>query len=97
MLFLEAIIFDDLGLEQEAIGLVFGFDDDAGLLWLVLLDGDKLGGAEAGAAIKPVIVSKLVDLDALLVRRVMRHRVCHHQGFGVPLWDALIVVEQVVG
>lgn len=97
MLFLKAIIFDDLGLEEKAIGVVFGFDDDAGFLWLVLLDGDELGGTEAGTAVEPVIVAELVDLDALLVRRVMRHRVCHHQGFGVPLWDGLIVVEQVVG
>lgn len=77
--------------------MVFGFDNNAGLLWLVLLDGDELGGAEAGTAIEPVIVTEFVDLDALLVRCVMRHRVCHHQGIGVPLRDGLIVVEQVVG
>lgn len=41
--------------------------------------------AEAGAAIEPVIVTELVDLDALLIRRLMRHRLCHHQRFGLRL------------
>lgn len=36
-------------------------------------------GTEASAAVEPVIVAKLVDLDTLLVRRLMRHRLCRHR------------------
>lgn len=42
-------------------------------------------GAEAGSAIKPVIVAQFIDFDALLVRRLMRHLLCHHQRLGVRL------------
>lgn len=45
----------------------------------------KSGDAEASAAIKPVVITQLIDLDALLIRRRMRHRLCHHQRLGVLL------------
>ena len=51
--------------------------------------------AEAGAAVEPVIVAELVDLDAPLVRRLMRHRLCHHQGLGRRLVDDGAVVDQM--
>lgn len=43
--------------------------------------------AEAGAAVEPVIISKFINLDALLVRGLMRHRLCHHRRLGVALRD----------
>lgn len=60
---------------------------------------DEAGGAETGAAVKPVIVAKLVDLDALLVgRRLMRHGLCHHQALDGLVSDVDVeggVAEQV--
>ena len=54
----------------------------------------KRRGAEAGASVEPVIVTKLVDLDTLLVRRRMRHRLCHHQRLGIALrGDAVICCQ----
>lgn len=44
-------------------------------------------GAKAGASIEPVIVAQLVDFDAPLVLRLMRHVLCHHQGL-------LVVVQR---
>lgn len=41
----------------------------------------KRGRAEAGPSVEPVIVAQLVDLDAPLVLRLMRHVLCHHQCF----------------
>lgn len=43
------------------------------------------GGTEAGASIEPVIIAQLVDLDALFVRRLMRHGLCHHHRLNAPL------------
>ncbi len=40
---------------------------------------EELSRAEAGASIKPVIVTQLVDFDPLFVVRRIRHRLCHHQ------------------
>ena len=37
------------------------------------------GGTEARASVEPVIIAQLVDLDAPAVRRLMRHRLGHHQ------------------
>lgn len=50
--------------------------------------------AEAGAAVEPVIVAEFVDLDALLICRLMRHLLCHHQGFGRLLRDDVAIAEQ---
>lgn len=41
-------------------------------------DSVELCGAEAGAAVKPVIVTQLVDLYPLPVGRRMRHLLCRH-------------------
>lgn len=57
--------------------------------------GRKLGGTEARAAVKPVVVAQLIDLDALLV--LMRHRLCHHQGLGIVPRDELVAVAHQVG
>lgn len=54
-------------------------------------------GAEARAAVEPVIVAQLIDLDALFVRRLMRHRLCHHHRLGFPLRDGMIIRDQVRG
>ncbi len=51
--------------------------------------------AEAGAAVEPVTLAELIDLDALLIRRLMRHRLCHHQRFGRRLRDDVVIAEQV--
>ena len=56
---------------------------------------EKGRGAKAGAAVKPVIVAQLIHLDAPLVRRLMRHRLCHHQRLGVPLRGELTIGDQV--
>lgn len=53
------------------------------------------GRTEASAAVKPVIITELVDLDTFLIGRLMRHRVCHHHGFGVPLGDNPAVAEEI--
>jgi len=53
------------------------------------------GGAEAGASVEPVIVSELVDLNALSVSCLMRHRLCHHRRLSVPLWDNGMGSEQI--
>ena len=58
---------------------------------------DEASGAEASASVKPVVVTQLVDLDALLVGRGMRHRLCHHQGLGFPLGSDAIVGEEIGG
>lgn len=55
----------------------------------------KLGGTEARAAVKPVVVAQLIDLDALLV--LMRHRLRHHQGLGIVPRDELVAVAHQVG
>lgn len=55
------------------------------------------GSTEAGAAIEPVIISKLVDLDTLLIRRLMRHRLCRHRQrlFGLEVGrQATAVLEE---
>lgn len=57
----------------------------------------KSSGAEAGASVEPVIVAQLVDLDAFLVRRMMRHGLCHHQWFGAPLGAETGVAEDIGG
>lgn len=57
--------------------------------------GRKLGGTEARAAVKPVVVAQLIDLDTLLV--LMRHRLCHHQGLGIVPRDELVAVAHQVG
>lgn len=49
----------------------------------------KSSGAKTGASVVPVIVAQLVDFDALFVRRLMRHGLCHHRGLGVPLGRGL--------
>jgi hypothetical protein len=54
-------------------------------------------GAKARPAIKPVVVAKLVDLDALLVRGLMRHLLCHHHRLGVRLRGERPVHGQVGG
>ena len=113
MLFLEAIVLDNLGFKKKAVGLVFGFDNDARLFGLSFFDlserrtgvrgsrqeksaTGQTGGdahlhkgcdAEASSSVEPVIVAELVDLDALLFRRLMRHGLCHHQQVRSPLWD----------
>jgi hypothetical protein len=56
---------------------------------------DPAGVAEAGAAVEPVIVTQLVDLDAPPVRRLMRHRLCHHQRVGRRLGDDAVVGDQM--
>ncbi len=55
------------------------------------------GCTEAGAAIKPVIVAKLVDLNSSPIRRRMRHRLCRHRQrvFGVHLSPKTIVVQKL--
>lgn len=53
--------------------------------------------AEAGTTVEPVIVAQLVDLDALLVRCLMRHRLCHHQRLGVALGGKAVISYQVRG
>lgn len=59
------------------------------------------GGAEAGAAVEPVVVTKLVDLDALLIRRRMRHGLCRHRqrlvGLQVVSQAGVVVLEQLGG
>ena len=45
------------------------------------------GSAEAGASVEPIIVAQLVDLDAPLVLRLMRHVLCHHQRLFVLLQE----------
>jgi hypothetical protein len=57
------------------------------------------GGAEAGAAVKPVIVAKLVDFDTLLIRRLMRHRLCRHRQrlVGVEIGSQATVVLKQFG
>ena len=96
LLLLEAVVFDNLGLQQPAVGLVLGLDDHAGLFRLALFHQDVAGIAEAGAAVEPVVVAELVDLDAPLVRRLMRHRLCHHQRLGRRLGDDAVVGDQMV-
>ncbi len=57
---------------------------------------DEAGGTKASATVKPVIVTELVDLDTLLVRRRMRHELCHHRRFGRPFRDGRCkITEQV--
>lgn len=56
----------------------------------------EAGIAEAGAAVEPVIVAELVDLDAPLVRCLMRHGLCHHQRFGRRLGDDAAIGDEVV-
>lgn len=52
--------------------------------------------AKARAAVKPVVVAKLIDLYALLVRRLMWHGLCHHRRLGgIRLWDELAVGTQI--
>jgi len=46
--------------------------------------GHVLGRAKASTAVKPVIVTELVNLDTLLVRLV-RLRLCHHRRCRRPL------------
>lgn len=58
--------------------------------------GHEARVAETGAAVEPVIVAELINLDALPVGRLMRHWLCHHQRFGHRrLWDDAAIVEQV--
>ena len=57
--------------------------------------GKPCGGAEAGASVEPVIITELVDLDALLVGRLMRHRLCHHQGFRATLGGNPAVCDEI--
>lgn len=47
--------------------------------------GDVGRGAEARAAVKPVIIAELVDLDPLPIDHLMRHGLCHHRGVVLPL------------
>lgn len=58
---------------------------------------EEVGTAEAGAAVEPVIVAELVDLDAPPVGRLMRHGVCHHRRLLFPAFcgDALVAREEV--
>lgn len=55
---------------------------------------NKGGSTEARASVEPVIVAQLVDFDAPPVRRLMRHRLCHHQRFGFHLGYPAIVGEK---
>lgn len=73
---------------------IYGDDDDDATqigMW------GKAGGRthrrdrEARAAVEPVIVAQLVDLDPLPPTRRIRHRLCHDQ----RLWFALGAVGQV--
>ena len=48
--------------------------------------------AEAGTAVEPVTVAEFINLDALLVRGLMRHRLCHHRRLGVALRDDNAIV-----
>lgn len=60
---------------------------------------DEFGRAEAGASVEPVIVAKLIDLDApsIGLLSLMRHCLCHHRLVGVPSvgGDAIVVCEEV--
>lgn len=56
---------------------------------------DEARETEAGAAVEPVIVAELVNLDASLIRRLMRHRLCHHQRFGRRLSEDVAIGDQV--
>lgn len=58
--------------------------------------GNEGGSTKAGTSIEPVIVAKLVDLDALFVCRLMRHCLCHHQRFVVPRGDNRTQVDDEV-
>ena len=53
--------------------------------------------AEACASVEPVIVTELVDLDALLIGGLMRHGLCHHQRIGLPLGSEVRVRSQIRG
>lgn len=55
----------------------------------------KSGRTKARAAVKPVIVTQLVDLDALLVLGLMRHRLRHHQQLRVTLGGEGGVGDQI--
>lgn len=59
--------------------------------------GNKGGSTEARAAVEPVIIAQLIDLDAPPVRRLMRHRLCHHQRLGFHLGYPAIVGEETWG
>lgn len=52
----------------------------------------ELGGTEAGATVKPVIVTELVNLDALLVGCSIVLRLCHRRGCRRPVWDSATLV-----
>jgi hypothetical protein len=54
---------------------------------------------EAGASVKPVIITKLIDLDSLLIRRRMRHGLCRHRQrlFRFHLGGQAIVLEEFGG
>lgn len=55
---------------------------------------DKGSGAEARASVVPIIIAQLVDLDAPPVRRLMRHRLRHHQRLRFdPGYPALVDEE----
>lgn len=58
---------------------------------------NKGSGAKAGASVEPVGISQLVNLDAFLVCRLMRHGLCHHQRFVAPRGDVSVEVEDEVG
>lgn len=51
--------------------------------------------AEAGASVEPVIVTELVDLDALLIGGLMRHGLCHHQRIWLSLGSEVRVRSQI--
>jgi hypothetical protein len=51
--------------------------------------------AKAGAAVEPIIVAQFINLDALLIRGLMRHRLCHHQRLGVPLGREVVIGYQI--
>jgi hypothetical protein len=89
-----AVVARNPGLKQHALGVIFGLNKDSGFVvlrcsvsahchWVVRMEwsptyGQELAGAEASAAVIPVIVLELVDLDALaIVER--RSGKCHHQ------------------
>jgi hypothetical protein len=52
---------------------------------------------EAGTSVKPVIVAKLVDLDALSIGGLMRHGLCHHQRLGLSLGREIRIRSQIRG
>lgn len=92
----DALVSDDYGL-WRATARFLSWGVGGCPLRTVTTYAHESCGAEAGAPVEPVIVAQLVNLDALPIRRLMRHGLCHHQRFRAPLrrGEATVADEQV--